>query len=298
MTLSPDMSSFASRLHVKGTLVFDSAHRIGAERSLAVDAPDLPVLQTIDGRPYIPGSSFKGAWRSYTESILRTIQSQPGIADRNLACLSIGKPATRPDPDPDEGRCLTMDEARAYKDEYGRQSARLDEILRQESCWTCRIFGNNWLSSKVMIKDLMIDEASFIRTEVRDGVGIDRDSARAADKFKYRFEAVPAGAQFQLEILVENASPAELGLVMLGLKSFERGDILLGGAKSRGLGWCHLQEDWVSGSTYVAAANLLGYLLRTAESDEPGAWGLSDDEVTGWLTAFNAAIHVAPVEEG
>lgn len=293
MSALTDMSTFTSRLHVRGLLQFDSAHRIGAERSLAVDAPDLPVLQTVDGRPYIPGSSFKGAWRAYTESILRTIQAQPGIQDRNLACLAIGKPAKRPDPDPEEGRCLTMDEAKKHKETLGRQSAALDETLRAKSCWTCRVFGNNWLSSKVMIKDLMIEEASFIRTEVRDGVAIDRDSARAADGFKYRFEAVPAGARFQLEILVENGSAAELGLVMLGLKSFERGEILLGGAKSRGLGWCHLEANWPHTSEFVTDKHLLDYLLQQADSEK---WRVNDKQVSGWLKAFHKAIHPAAEE--
>ncbi len=80
-----DMSAFSSRFHYRGQLVFDSAHRIGAEQSLAADAPNLPILRTVDGRPYIPGSSFKGAWRAYTESILRTLQAQPGFAS-NLTC--------------------------------------------------------------------------------------------------------------------------------------------------------------------------------------------------------------------
>lgn len=56
----PDMQRFTSRLHYRGRLVFTSAHRIGAERSLDVTAPDLPVLRTQDGRPYIPDPPSKG----------------------------------------------------------------------------------------------------------------------------------------------------------------------------------------------------------------------------------------------
>lgn len=270
MSASPDMSVFTSRLHLKGTLVFDSAYRIGAEQSLAVDAPDLPVLKTVDGLPYIPGSSFKGAWRAYTESILRTIQSQPGVQQHNLACLTISEP------------CLPDTAVKEIK-----AQANADALLREQSCWTCRVFGNGQLAAKVLIKDLRLDTDSFIRTEVRDGVAIDRDSARAADKFKYRFEAVPAGAKFHLEVLVENASAAELGLVMLGLRSFERGEVLLGGAKSRGLGWCHLEKSWPESSRFVGAKQLLTYLLETADSTQ---WSPTEQIIQGWLKAFQHTI--------
>lgn len=290
--ISPDMNQFHSRFTFRGRIIFDSAHRIGAERSLAVDAPDLPVLRTVDGRPYIPGASFKGAWRSYTEAVLRTVQAQPGSAT-NLSCLSIGKPDKLDADNPEKGRCLTQNEVRDLKEWYRRpenrtQLAELDEKLRQGSCWVCRVFGNGWLAAKLLIKDLMIDETTFLRTEVRDGVAIDRDTMRAADGFKYRFETVPVGAAFGLEIVVENASEAELGLVMVGLKAFEAGDILLGGAKSRGLGWCHLEPQWTQ-SQYVSAQNLLTHLLG-----ERRAAYLSDaaaaDQTQKWLHAFRTAI--------
>lgn len=273
MIHSPDMTTFTSRLRYKGQLVFDSAHRIGAQRSLAVDAPDLPVLRTVDGRPYIPGSSVKGAWRAYTESVLRTIQAQQNLGHK-LACQPISE----------ELRCLPKDRVKSLKDE-----ADADKALRQASCWTCRIFGNGQIASKVMIKDLMIDEASFLRTEVRDGVAIDRDSARAADGFKYNFEAVPAGARFELEILVENAAPAELGLIMIGLNSFARGDILLGGAKSRGLGWCHLDREGEK-IEYVASEHLLAYLLNRDDPDAVAARAVTEAKTRQWLAAFEEAV--------
>jgi CRISPR-associated protein Csm3 len=269
---SPDMSRFASRLHYHGRLVFDSAHRIGAERSMAVDAPDLPVLRTEDGRPYIPGSSFKGAWRSYTESVLRTIEAQVGAT--NLACIITIE----------EERCLPVKRVRELKSNSKRTAAEIDSDIRQASCWACRVFGNLWLASKVLVKDLMIDESRFRRTELRDGVGIDRDSGRAGDGLKYQFEAVPVGAEFGLEILVENASPAELGVAMLGLKAFERGEVPLGGAKSRGLGWCHIEPAWEK-SRYVRPDNLLDYLLGAEQQA-----AVHDGDAGQWLQAFRQAI--------
>ena len=271
--LSPDMSAFTSRLRLAGTLVFDSAHRIGAERSLAVDAPDLPILRTVDGRPYIPGSSLKGAWRAYTESVLRALEEKEQVTADNLACLITTEP------------CLPDEKVKEIKQERGLEKPEQDEALREASCWTCRVFGNTALASKVLIKDLMVREGTFFRTEERDGVAIDRDAGRAAPGQLYQYEVVPAGAAFELEVVVENGSRPELGLVMIGLRAFERGDVLVGGAKSRGLGWCRVEPAW-NDSYYVAPDNLLDYLLGDEE-----ATALADDSAAGeWLKALRKAL--------
>lgn len=274
MTL-PDMLMFTARLRYKGDLVFTTAHRIGAERSLDVTAPDLPILQMADGRPYIPGSSFKGAWRAYTEAILRTVQAQAQLGER-LACDPLSKDAS----------CLPQGRVKEIKQTYRDDQSRLDQMLREESCWTCRVFGNGHLAAKALTKDLTIRPETFYRTEIRNGVAIDRDSGRAADGMLYRVEAVPAGAAFKLEIMIENASPAEMGLAMLGLLAFQRGEILLGGAKSRGLGWCELHPLWDQ-SDYVTPANLLSYALRPADT---GAAGVDEETYRGWLMAFETAV--------
>ncbi len=270
-----DMATFSSRLHYKGSLVFESAHRIGSGQSLDVVAPNLPILRAVDGRPYIPGSSFKGAWRAYTESILRTIQAQLNLGDRTLACLPISK----------DDRCLPDKDVKEIK-QQSEDQAEIDAELRAKSCWACRVFGNGQLSSKAMIKDCMVDPTSFLRTERRDGVAIDRDSGRAAHRQLYQFEAVPPGAHFDVEILIENASDAELGLALLGMKAFERGEILLGGAKSRGLGWCKLEPD-LDSTAYVSADNLLDYLLPV---DQTADTRLKEAHIQGWMQAFRQKI--------
>ena len=275
--LHPNMQKFVSRLHYRGRLVFTSAHRIGAERSLDVAAPDLPVLRTVDGRPYIPGSSLKGAWRAYTEAILRNFQPNDAVT---FACNPIAPSGQ------DDERCLPQARVNEIKSQYKKDQAALDAALRAESCWICQLFGNGHLAAKLLIKDLPIQPETFYRTEVRDGVAIDRDSGRAADGFKYQFETVPAGAAFELEVIIENASPAELGVALLGLRAMERGEILLGGAKSRGLGWCQLASDWEK-SDYVTPKNVIAHALRPAQA-EPA--GVSTEKQAEWLAAFEAQL--------
>ncbi len=316
MTMSPDLSTFTSRLHFRGRLAFESALRIGAQKSLAVDEPDLPVLRDGAGLPYIPGSSFKGALRSHVEAVARALQAGPDVRDRNLACLSVGKPNDRPPNEPRPHICLTQGEVTQLKQvkpqewhtpdklpaelvkrlsvpsaiqdevETHGEGAAIDRVLRDLSCWTCRLFGAPWLASKVLIKDLSLDETTFFRTEVRDGVAIDRDAGRTASSLLYQFEAVPAGAAFELELLVENATDAELGLLWLGLGAFERGEVLIGGAKSRGLGWGKLTPNWAA-SRYVTTDNLLDALLPPAE---PVGWPDLSDKPQMWLRTFATTV--------
>ena len=308
MASNPDFSTFTSRLHFHGRVVLTSGLRIGAQRSQAVDEPDLPVLRDAAGLPYIPGSSFKGALRSYVESIARALQARPEVRDKNLACLSVGKPSAR---EAGDSTCLVQDEVTVLKESKpaewrkllphlaerlpdgagldglsaGEAVALLDQTLRDLSCWCCRLFGAPWLASKVLIKDLpLLQPERFPGTQVRDGVAIDRDAGRVAGTLKYQFEVVPADAQFGLELLVENATEAELGLLWLGISAFERGEVLLGGAKSRGLGWCRLEPDWAA-SRYLTAENLLDALFGAP----PEAADLSQQPQV-WITAFARAI--------
>lgn len=247
--VSDDMSKFTTRFDYAGTLTFTTAHRIGAAASADPTEPNLPLLRTVDGRPYIPGSSFKGALRSYTEAVLRTF-------DATLAC----------NPLIDNERCLGNKQVRAIKQNPELTDAQKDRKLRDDSCLVCRLYGNSVIAAKVLIKDLMVVQDSFHRVQVRDGVAIDRDTL-AVGHGPFQFETVPAGARFELVIAAENMDPGELGLLMIGLEAFYRGDIQLGGIKSRGLGWCELEHNWAQ-CAYVDGDSLLDYLLGNGASTQ------------------------------
>ena len=107
---------------------------------------------------------------------------------------------------------------------------------------------------------------------------------------KYQFEAVPAGAEFEVDILIENGSPAELGLAWLGLRATEQGMIGLGGARSRGLGYCRFVPDWKV-CRYVNSESLISYLFEEGIAAEGGnVWR---ERMVGWVAAFKEAIGMA-----
>lgn len=62
---------FESRLVVRATLAAEAPVRVSAGRDREIGGPDLPVVKDSGGRPYIPGSTIRGRWRAFAESLLR-----------------------------------------------------------------------------------------------------------------------------------------------------------------------------------------------------------------------------------
>jgi CRISPR-associated protein Csm3 len=291
----PDMSTFHSQLVLCGRLELKAGLRVGAGRDTQIEAAaDLPVVKTVDGKPYIPGASFKGAWRATTESLLRGL---PDSESRNLACISVPRDEESVPP----RVCLTTATVSCLKAASPAEWATildgraksvdgktLDEALRMLSCWTCRLFGAPWLAGKVLVKDLNVvsEWRNLTQPDVRDGVAIDRDKRSAVSKRKYTYETVPAGTSFGFETVIENASDAELGLAWLGLLTFQRGWTPLGGARSRGLGWCELEIDWTS-SRWLNRENLIESLFPDDTASVPASLAETGlESASGWLNAF------------
>jgi CRISPR-associated RAMP protein (TIGR02581 family) len=251
---------FDNRLKLAGTLTTLTALRIGAGRATGVKGTDLPVVRDAIGKPYIPGSSFKGALRASIESLVR------GVSQKlSAACNPINK---------DEW-CLPMTEELS------------DAQIEEKTCLVCRVFGSPWLASKVNIRDLLVDkDIWFGQYEVRNGVAIERDTEAAADKKLYDFEVVPAGTKFSCEIIVENAVDWELGLLMIGLRPFELGEAALGGARSRGLGV--VQIKWES-RTQICGKELLSYLA----GDSPPSL-IADEQIKEWVRSFRVKLEELP----
>jgi len=310
----PDFSTLEARLWLRGDIVLDTGFRIGAGRTVSPTQPDTPILRDALGRPYIPGSSLKGALRSFVERVLRTLQASAEVTDPNLACDPLKGPS-RPAEVPGD-LCLYPEEARVILREERAETwpvhptlqaiaprvraalrrhpnAALpqlrDTLLWELSCRTCRLFGAPWLASRVLVRDLPIATPDW-PTPIRDGVAIDRDTGTAHDKRKYDFETVAPGARFRLLIQVENPTPEDLGLLWLGVQALEKGQILLGGARSRGLGHVHLERD-KEGTRYWDRDQGFG-----AWWDPEAPWGrpVTEADVRAWSQAFFRSIGLTP----
>jgi CRISPR/Cas system CSM-associated protein Csm3 (group 7 of RAMP superfamily) len=100
-------------------------------------------------------------------------------------------------------------------------------------------------ASYVVVEDVPVNESGLVIVEVRDGVGIDRESGAAAEGIKYDRAILPRGTklgtkpkEFALSAEVENLEQRLEMLAMLAAlkEALEAGRVRLGASKTRGLG--------------------------------------------------------------
>jgi len=100
------------------------------------------------------------------------------------------------------------------------------------------LWGSDEQASFILVEDAAIHG---VNAEIRDGVGINREWATAAEKIKYERAILPQGTQIPLNITLEvpfesqRATQYKNSLASL-IKSLKNAEIRLGAAKTRGLG--------------------------------------------------------------
>jgi CRISPR-associated protein Csm3 len=269
---------FENRWVITGTLRMKTALSVGSRASLMPAGSDLPVMKTPEGIPFIPGSSLKGVVRAYVERLLRTMDElkQTHNGERLWAC----------DPLDDAQRCITAARKQELLEQAKEDDTRFTELIWQHSCTACRLFGSPWLASRVAFQDAMLaNRENLLRlTEVRDGVGIDRDLGSAKARIKYDFETVPRGTEFGITVVVENAEEWEVGLLLLALEAMRKGELPMGGKTTRGPGWGEIVDLKIQ---KVGKENLLDYLTGTGQPAE-----ISHSELLqGLVTALQGGSH-------
>lgn len=236
-----DRYELRNRYVFTGKLVMQTALHIGGGKA-TLSSSDSPVVLTPDEKPYIPGSSFKGALRSTVEKVAANL---PGFS----SCALIDLSKAELDQDAPRGQrmseiCPTIRQPDITR-RRRQQPERAAEITREALdalCDTCRLFGSPFAAARVNVSDLYTSENEWSGVlQTRDGVAIDRDSEKAKDRLKYDFEVVPASATFDLQIVLENATKKDVQLLCVGLSEYVHGFGVVGGKRSRGLGAARLE---------------------------------------------------------
>jgi CRISPR-associated RAMP protein (TIGR02581 family) len=244
-------AQFESRTIIQATLEIETALSVGSRVSLEPTGTDLPVIKTVEGIPLIPGSSIKGVVRTQTERILRSVYCKPAF----WAC------------DPFANPCVSEEKKEAFLQEIDQEikekkEPALTRKIWEASCTVCRLFGSPQFGSRLFFKDAFLlndlNEMPVI-TQIRDGVGIDRDLGVTYTRAKYDFEVVVPGTRFGIEILSENLDEWELGFLLSVLQLWQKGHFSIGGKSTRGPGWGKLQNLIV---WRVEKHGLLDYLLN------------------------------------
>lgn len=269
--------SFAAvhnRLTVRGDLLALTALRIGAGRATEIIANDLPVLRDAFDRPFIPGASLKGALRAQVEALVRAVQ-------------------------PDQAFDLEQLEAHMRREisqlkEQHDDDMELSKAIWRKSTLIDLTFGAPWVAGRVFFKDAHVDSRLwFGQFESRNGVGINRDTETVEQGLLYDYEVVPAGVRFHFDLVVENAAPWQLGMLLAALKPWRRGEAQIGGFRSRGLGYVQLvgrEGRDAPEMRYIAVRE------GVAGVDDVLAWLNGGGETVGadqereWIAAFRAVL--------
>jgi CRISPR-associated RAMP protein (TIGR02581 family) len=288
-------AALQNRLQVRGTLTAQTALRIGSGRSSDINGNDLPVLRDSLGAPFVPGASLKGAFRARVEALVRAVQ--PGQALDLPQIEAHMRDTIMPLPDRDAeiqvlsraGRIAEVD--RALSNRVWINSTLIDLT-----------FGAPWVAGRIFFKDALVDRSLwFDQFEIRNGVALNRDTETVEQGLLYDYEVVPAGMRFGFELVLENAAEWQLGMVLLALRPWQRGDVQIGGFRSRGLGHVQLIDTQAHYTTIATPDDVLA-LLGYGTSDASGALplGQPDQRMDGWFKAFKQAL-IAPqavIDEG
>jgi len=162
--------------------------------------PDNSVIKDKDGKPYIPGSSLKGALRSWLESFLRGGGNE--ITGGNAPCLCVNEPCLGDNP---ENKEWLKEIKKKYKNNKDADRLVAEEIYRK-LCPVCKVFGSQHFASKV----------------------------KKETEKKYDFEQVAAGTEFDFHMTADNLDEENEKILKIIVKMLESGDFVVGG--SVGLG--------------------------------------------------------------
>jgi CRISPR-associated RAMP protein (TIGR02581 family) len=202
-------NEFKNRVRLDAELITRTPLFIGANSdSFKPTAINGACVKDAYGNPYIPGSSLKGVLRAFCESLC--------------------------------GDKATSDVAKNFKNKEDRAEYKdpkdLATEISKESTDVERLFGTAVMSGKVKIADAVLPEGERVKTDVRNGVTIDRDTHTAAGGALFETETVPAGTKFEFRLSAENLEHKEAETLSKLLQYFAEGNILVGGRSRAGLG--------------------------------------------------------------
>ncbi|BDC17507.1 CRISPR-associated RAMP protein Csx7 [Acidianus sp. HS-5] len=212
-----DFSSFQSIYEITGKLANLSSLRIGTGKVSRFDEPtDNPVI-TINGKPYIPGSTMKGALRNLVEMYSKT---------RGWNII--------------------------YPYEKVNAKDEEEEEKAYANCIPCYLFGSPAFASRVFVFDSPIS-SDYVRT-YRTMVAINRTFGAQQPKNLYTLDYIEPGASFDFRMRVFNVDLEEpkeetekeaVEAFRFALSLLINEGIMIGNRKSIGLGLVKLENPTV-----------------------------------------------------
>jgi CRISPR-associated RAMP protein (TIGR02581 family) len=208
-----------------GELRLETALHVGGG-DVALGSTDSPIIRYADERPFIPGSSIKGAFRATVEKLATTLS----LANMEHVMDVL-----------DTGSKWMQEFNRRRRDEQWSEEETIKHIEREWPA-TAFLFGTPYTASRILFEDATPLEEEMVVVQRRDGVAIDRDSERAVEGLKYDYEVVAPGLRLHFAATLQNPTDRDLQLTCAGMMELVSGFFSLGGKRSSGLGRCRLEN--------------------------------------------------------
>jgi len=231
---------FRNRYRIEGTLKTISPLHVGTgdvdkERVPAVKSggkvEKVPEVSTVmkdhDGVPMIPGSSLRGVVRHWLLNVLR------------------GEYAEWADvlTDPDEKSLLEKEQGQQIqhiKDNFSVLQVLFGTSFNagKVEIWDASCAVDDERKKKLTATKSLLHWKEKSLTYVDTSVVINPETGTAQDKLLYQTEVVPAGVEFKFNLVGQNLSDEELGLILFGLQGFNSAiyPICVGARSGRGYG--------------------------------------------------------------
>ncbi|NHV98444.1 MAG: CRISPR-associated RAMP protein [Thaumarchaeota archaeon] len=222
---------------VEGYLTNSSPLRIGSGREPPLGAVvDLAVLRIPykdEFLPYIPGSSIKGIFRSYTSSMAKSAKLDVCTGLAKETCMDLKQIE-----DPELGE-QTLGRYVELKLRSRNSKDAMDAFFKK-ACLMCKIFGSLGYAGKIRFSDAYpLDENGNplpVRLGARTGIAINRRTGAVMEHALYTVEYVEPGAKFRFKMECTNLPNYALGLLGIVLRMINEGQVKIGGFKTRGFG--------------------------------------------------------------
>jgi CRISPR/Cas system CSM-associated protein Csm3 (group 7 of RAMP superfamily) len=138
-----------------------------------------------------------------------------------------------------------------------------DERKPSERVWGFQD-GEKGHASFVVVEDAEIEDSDSVVVEVRDHVGIDREFGSAAENIKYDRAILPRGTKLTLRLTVDVATEDQRPLALAMLAALQQalaaGEVRLGAAKTRGLGYVRLDGGQLTEQCFGSRQGILASL--------------------------------------
>ncbi len=165
----------------------------------------------LDGKAYIPGSTLKGMIRFFLEHSFK--------ANDRGEIYSCFIKQTNPKPINEIRNFLNIFNYSNFPEARGKEDTKWDWKTRkypEYQCKVCDLFGNTNSASRVIFSDAMpVNEIQLERKEI-------------VAKYTDRKRVVPPDSQFSFTINLNNGTPEDLALLMIGMNLHKDGMLRVG----------------------------------------------------------------------